>query len=98
MIKAVDMEVTSGDATTNNNNDEHQHYSKLHSTVVLIDLCVNDRDVFREQWSDVQHLLSSLKSLNSQIREITGYNLLITKLKETIVTVTTKWQLLKGAV
>lgn len=84
MVKRIDM------------SEETVDYSLVHTAVTLVDLTVNTRHVWQHQVEDILKVAAALRHLNVQIKEVTGYNLMITKLKETLVTITTKWQLLRG--
>lgn len=53
-------------------------YSFLQTVIGTFQIILNDKSVLREHASDVALLRSSLKYLNNQIKEIKGFNLIIT--------------------
>lgn len=67
-------------------------YSFLYTIIYLIDLCINDRIYLDEQ--EILQLKLVMSQLNNQIREIRGYDLLVSRVKEMLISIITKWSLL----
>lgn len=59
---------------------EDVDYTKLGNIVFLIDACICSEAAIAERpLASLEHMKHSLDDLNHQIREVRGYNLIVTK-------------------
>lgn len=62
---------------------DNDYYSRLYTLIYLLDICIDDR--YKDKKKKMTEFKTALSKFNQNIKEVSGYNLLVTRAKDALV-------------